>query len=39
MYEKDSGISTFFLAAKTKIFFLNQSLSDNLIIDFDYDLM
>ena len=39
MYEKDSGISTFLLAAKTKIFFLNQSFSDNLIIDFDYDLV
>ena len=39
MYEKDSGISTLLLAAKTKIFFLNQSFSDNLIIDFVYDLM
>ena len=37
MYEKDSGISTFLLAAKTKIFFLNQNFSDNLIIDSDYD--
>ena len=39
MYEKDSEISTFLLAAKTKISFLNQSFSDNLIIDFDYDLL
>ena len=39
MYKKDSGISTFLLAARTKKFFLNQSFSDNLIIDFDYDLV
>ena len=39
MYEKDSRISTFLLAAKTKLFFLNKSFSDKLIIDFDYDLM
>ena len=39
MYEKDFRISTFLLAATTKIFFLDQSFSDNLVIDFDYDLM